>query len=364
MFHPQGSYPWVVGLQGTLSLTVTSELDRRWRLGAQRRSLANSGGPAYRVVEVPNVGRGMVAAKYIPQGCTVLTCEPILSFPETPMLRKVCYFCLARLKDNSQVDRAGRLFCSQHCAESAWRTFLQAETAADTAHFSAHCLETDDAMSLMAARHVFSRLQNPHANPVQELGYLCRTDTGNYPAGKPKARWVRSFELLEESIVAAQTSRQNLPWRRNRGSKIRDWYFDAIKAIACNCFQVSYGANIMGVGVYINPAAVLSNKSGDILCNKIGTACFRTGSLINHSCAPNVTFCFPCKDGTVRFVAKQDIPEGEPLSISYIHPSQPLSDRQATLKRVYGFECTCQRCAEEWAFPSLGIHLDPDPAYC
>ena len=77
------------------------------------------------------------------------------------------------------------------------------------------------------------------ADAVMDLSFLCRTDTGKFPEGRPPARWLRAFELLETGIVAAQaTHHQRLPWRRQRLSTVRGWYFDALKAIACNCFQV------------------------------------------------------------------------------------------------------------------------------
>jgi SET domain-containing protein len=46
-------------------------------------------------------------------------------------------------------------------------------------------------------------------------------------------------------------------------------------------------------------------------------------------------------------IAKQDIAEGEEITISYVDPEWPGHLRRDTLKRDYGFECHCPRCVEE-----------------
>jgi hypothetical protein len=46
-------------------------------------------------------------------------------------------------------------------------------------------------------------------------------------------------------------------------------------------------------------------------------------------------------------MAKQNIIEGEEITISYVDPEWPGHLRRDILKRDYGFECHCPRCIEE-----------------
>ena len=43
-------------------------------------------------------------------------------------------------------------------------------------------------------------------------------------------------------------------------------------------------------------------------------------------------------------VAKEDIAQGEEVTISYVDPSWPEELRRETLKRNYGFDCHCRVC--------------------
>ena len=100
---------------------------------------------------------------------------------------QVCYLCLARVQHGT-VDKAGHMFCSQDCAATAWETFLQAETAVNTIAFTEYCLQTRDTLPLLAARHLFSRLQNPVrcAGRDQVEGDKCRRGRTATPGGHGK----------------------------------------------------------------------------------------------------------------------------------------------------------------------------------
>lgn len=43
-------------------------------------------------------------------------------------------------------------------------------------------------------------------------------------------------------------------------------------------------------------------------------------------------------------IALRDIRKGEELTISYIDETLPFKDRQAKLKTMYMFTCTCPKC--------------------
>ncbi|KAK5631124.1 hypothetical protein RRF57_006839 [Xylaria bambusicola] len=67
-------------------------------------------------------------------------------------------------------------------------------------------------------------------------------------------------------------------------------------------------------------------------------------SRINHSCRPNCVYYFDSNTFSQNVVAVRDIQPGEELSIAYIDPVLPQSERQKRLKS-WGFECSCERCS-------------------
>ncbi|KAH9497603.1 hypothetical protein DERF_013579 [Dermatophagoides farinae] len=67
------------------------------------------------------------------------------------------------------------------------------------------------------------------------------------------------------------------------------------------------------------------------------------GSLINHSCTPNVEWEF--QNGCIIYTALRDIMHGEEINNSYgPHSEIPFIQRQTTMAHNYYFNCRCQIC--------------------
>ncbi len=69
---------------------------------------------------------------------------------------------------------------------------------------------------------------------------------------------------------------------------------------------------------------------------------FAGASMINHSCAPNVTL----EAGNV-FRAEVAIEQGDELTAGYCDLTLPAAERQDRLWWGYGFRCSCARCCSE-----------------
>ncbi|XWV24666.1 hypothetical protein QJ856_gp1118 [Tupanvirus deep ocean] len=69
------------------------------------------------------------------------------------------------------------------------------------------------------------------------------------------------------------------------------------------------------------------------------------GTLMNHSCDPNVKFIK--ENGYMVFRTSRNIQVGEELCDHYIDIKLPKNKRQKMLKERYGFVCKCPRCIIE-----------------
>jgi len=68
--------------------------------------------------------------------------------------------------------------------------------------------------------------------------------------------------------------------------------------------------------------------------------------MANHSCAPNAVAAgvWNGRAPAARLVAERDVAEGEEVTISYVPRGAPRAERRATLQRLHGFVCDCERC--------------------
>jgi hypothetical protein len=72
------------------------------------------------------------------------------------------------------------------------------------------------------------------------------------------------------------------------------------------------------------------------------SAHYPLGSLMNHSCCPNVNVVYEGRRQVVR--ASKFIPKGTEIVSCYIDPILSHDERQSALFSQYGFQCTCPRC--------------------
>ncbi|KAJ3306726.1 hypothetical protein HDV03_004357 [Kappamyces sp. JEL0829] len=77
-----------------------------------------------------------------------------------------------------------------------------------------------------------------------------------------------------------------------------------------------------------------------------GLALFPTAIFFNHSCDPNVGRRYT-SDGHMEFFALRAIGAGEEASITYMDLNVQREERQAYLRDVFHFQCTCSRCESE-----------------
>ncbi|XP_035904023.1 SET and MYND domain-containing protein 4-like [Anopheles stephensi] len=85
------------------------------------------------------------------------------------------------------------------------------------------------------------------------------------------------------------------------------------------------------------------------------SACFPLLSMLNHSCAPNVTRV-TLHDGQCAVVVNRPIPKGGQLYDNYgmHHSLMPRKERQYSLESQYRFHCRCEACVNDYPlYPEL-----------
>lgn len=80
----------------------------------------------------------------------------------------------------------------------------------------------------------------------------------------------------------------------------------------------------------------------------IGVAIYKTASLFNHDCYPNVTRYFSGKH--IVITTTMPISKGNIVSENYgpIFSQVPRKERQRILRSRYWFTCECTACKEDW----------------
>lgn len=85
----------------------------------------------------------------------------------------------------------------------------------------------------------------------------------------------------------------------------------------------------------------------DELLSCVGAGVFPLVAALNHSCEPNCYLRYTLRSTgpTVQIVALRDISMGEELAHSYTDVTASTTMRREKLRKIYGFNCECERCA-------------------
>ena len=76
-----------------------------------------------------------------------------------------------------------------------------------------------------------------------------------------------------------------------------------------------------------------------------GGALYLLQSKMNHACVhPNCMLVCSFTDATIDVVAKEEVPCGAELTISYCAPGLDRARRRQQLRTSYGFDCCCPAC--------------------
>lgn len=133
-----------------------------------------------------------------------------------------------------------------------------------------------------------------------------------------------------------------------------DKYHACIESLAS--LRVQDDANELGVFAGSSVQHLLHGAAGRVVRNAFmidapdGTSyargLFLLCSMCNSDCSPNVSMEFTSSSPTEAVLRSlRDIEAGEELCMCYVNAFKPRSWRRMVLRRTWGFDCVCRRCA-------------------
>lgn len=325
----------------------------------------------FRVQDIPNAGRGILATQRIRQGTKVLKSSPPAAHVIFRQYRKeVCARCFRyELGRTLPVRHAstGKVFCSAQCQEQwlaeeselnlkAWQSlhsFVQARTKdvandyedlpdrgdkPDTGRIEGAWIDAEKQISAVSnGRKARNKHARTKALPIDPdiLGYLLSS-------------LLTHHQSLEQWRAAVLTLAQDpTPYRSTHDLSIHTSSYIHLSTLlpppllsSCTpetCQQAVSAASHNSFGI--------RSEDGE---EYTGYALYPDASYFNHSCAPNISKARIGSEWV--FTASRDIEVGEECCITYLggdEKEMDVNERRARLMEHWGFECMCKRCRAE-----------------
>ncbi len=331
--------------------------------------------------QIPGRGVGLVAARDIDAGETVVAEHALLVGVSEEFRRVCCASCLAHgaatpcpgcgevaLCDACRDPASpwhrgaghGAVVCAAERIASAWRPPLSAPDR-ERLRFLGACAE-------LRRAHVV----NGDARARARLDAVLRLCPDVGPAGEGiDPREASAAERVRPALEAAvRTTIATTEANTAGGGLLRAIAGDAVENAALLAKETKNAFGIMAVK---RGDGSHSNDDSDDDDRRVrGGAVYELASRVNHACFPNVArfdnfdgvsgsssheFHVPSRDGPnppgpteLRLVAIDKIPAGCEVLMSYLPVSEPCARRRRRLRNTFGFECGCERCVLECAW--------------
>lgn len=348
--------------------------------------------PLFHVKDAPGAGRGVFAMRDLPRGTTVHVATDLAAHV---LLREhrgeVCWQCFAYDRGNKlpvRDARRGFAFCSREC-----------ETRLISSDYDDVCLEAWAAVEKLIKSRTTKRAVDARdqEDPMITNGSHDDDDSRPTPSHIDQA-WTLAQQAAAR-ILSARAGGATTTTRDQRkalqqaleGTPSPDVLafhthavltryrapaaWDAVLTLEADARPYASARELRDhVAAYLQLAAALPaalprrglvtpetfraakahevhnsfgiRSLGDEGAEFFGYGVWPSASYFNHSCDPNV---YRRRVGRAWvFEARADVPAGQELHISYLGGEEvnlDVADRRARLKRTWGFDCVCQRCA-------------------
>ncbi|KAK0593132.1 hypothetical protein LWI29_031522 [Acer saccharum] len=330
-------------------------------------------------VTTPNKGRGMASICDIPQASLVHTEEPYAVIISKHCRETHCHYCLNRLPADAIpcASCSIPLYCSHHCGVQAGGQMFKNYP---TKHITNESLSSD--LEEYIGKITLGNEFYPVMENIFEHKHECRgvhwpiilpSDialAGRVVVKSIEQRRASAGSNLIETLEFCHNYTQVSP-----ESKLESHIFSIVLLY---CLQSTYGSELPINGasiskivilisqIRVNSMAVVRIKSNDYESSdqigkvvtrgsaltsnveqiRVGQAIYRTGSLFNHSCQPNIHAYFLSRTLTIR--TTESVVSDCPLELSYGPQvgQWDCKDRLKLLEDGYSFHCQCSGCSE------------------
>lgn len=236
------------------------------------------------------------------------------------------------------------MFCSKACMETATATFLQAENDSKMHDIKQRMLFE----ALAICEGSFDKLGELMTDPE-----LSNKTIFDFDLSDPEGSQYKYNLLVAINSLAQTSTASNEVVRYLSNHPILDLLSckkdkDIAKAFLLRSYRIltnnSFGIEwvVPAKPGDLNKDSINTTLAGDGLC--------QFGSLLNHSCIPNIDRVFV--ENKFVFFVRRPIAKGQQLFTCYgtLFVDAPREQRQETLLDEYGFLCSCEACIND--FPS------------
>ncbi|KAF7731577.1 SET and MYND domain-containing protein 3 [Apophysomyces ossiformis] len=259
----------------------------------------------------------LTTSQYTSAGTTLLAQSALASIPLPTVRRHRCNYCLRKASLQCCSRCRSAYFCSNECFRNAWLHFHRVLCEPQESDIYAH-VDADrwllERLALTLHSHDRLNKQKSHSPPH-----------------------------LPFAIQALQ--KHTPPENRDTNHSIESLVIESLAPFGCQ-FSLDELVKLWQSG----QMASFQVQDTDQHMEPVAIGIYPITSLyVRHSCRPNAGVIY--KKDTQMLVALEDIPAGEPITISYVDLMATKNQRHEALRKRFGpeFVCECARCAGDFA---------------
>ncbi|KAJ6646435.1 Histone-lysine N-methyltransferase ASHR1 [Pseudolycoriella hygida] len=300
-------------------------------------------------------GRSIITTQDLQPGDIIAIDEPFFKTVTYESAHTRCINCLKPNKLNLMPSTISEtaMFCSEECMEIASKTY------ADTTNKMHDIKQRMLFEALVICGGSFSKLKE-----LMDASDLKKETIFSYDLSNPDDPLFKQ-NLLKSSMSLAQAKNVsadviNYLSHHPVLETIKDQRDKEIaETFLLRCFRI-LAVNSFGIE-WLVPSRPQDHTKDTIVTKRAGQALCLFGSLMNHSCIPNVDRVFV--QNKFVFFVRRPIFKGQQLFISYgsLFLDMPREIRQQNLKDEYGFWCCCEACVRDYptsaVYPWTGVPI-------
>uniref|UniRef100_A0A1A9UIY6 MYND-type domain-containing protein n=1 Tax=Glossina austeni TaxID=7395 RepID=A0A1A9UIY6_GLOAU len=303
--------------------------------------------PAVKFDENSNEGRFAKAAADIKVAEEILIEKPFVAALLEKFSKTHCEHCFIRSATPVACPTcADVIYCSEKCLSRAAKSYHKYECgllstiwqsgASINCHMALRILASQDKDNLLKlAKNIDQKLSLEEILKLPKTNYLRVAHLVRHESTRTASNWFQHALMARFlSKCLQESSYMDKQCRSEDFAMITSLLLRTLQFLQFNTHEVA--------------ELHKSEKDGSERTAFIGGALYPTLALFNHSCDPGVVRYF--RGTTIHINTVKPIEAGLPISENYgpIYTQERREERQAKLRDLYRFDCSCDACLENW----------------